>query len=150
MSSLQVLLAAFAFAAGLNAPASPAPNTPQVLRSGVRGAQGGEADELLRACAALHLQRKYEEALAACTKAAQLKPDEFRARVLSGYAYFGLMKLKSASESFAKAIRLRPQEKELYLLKASADTMRGARTRRCRRAGRRSNSTPATPGPTCC
>lgn len=133
MSSLQVLLAAFAFAAGLSrpagaapAPASPAPNTPPVLRSGVRDPQGGDADELLRACAALHLQRKYEEALASCTKAARLKPDDFRAHALSGYAYIGLMKLKSASESFAKAIRLRPQEKELYLLKASADAMRGA------------------------
>jgi superkiller protein 3 len=133
MKSLKALFASFALAAGLNAaavaapaPLPPAPDSPPTLREDVPEPQGGEADELLRACAALHLQRKYEEALASCTRAARLKPDDFRAHALSGYAYMGLMKLKSASESFAKAIRLRPQEKELYLLKASADMMRGA------------------------
>lgn len=132
MNGLQLFLATITLAFSPNVPAAaadaPLPTTglPPALRGGAPEPQGGEADEPLRACAALHLQRRYEEALANCAKAAQLKPDDFRAHALSGYAYMGLMKLKSASESFAKAIRLRPQEKELYLLKASADTMRGA------------------------
>jgi tetratricopeptide (TPR) repeat protein len=116
MNGLKLLLAATALALSLDAHAAAA------------GApQGGDADELLRACAALHQQRKFEEALATCAKAARLRPDEFRAHALLGYAYMGLMKFKSASESFAKAIELRPQEPQLYILKATADTVRGAR-----------------------
>jgi tetratricopeptide (TPR) repeat protein len=37
------------------------------------------------------------------------------------------MKMRSASEAFAKAIQLQPQNKELYLFKATADARRGAK-----------------------
>lgn len=73
----------------------------------------------------MNQQRKFEEALASCAKAASLRPDDFRPHALAGYVYLAQMKLKSASESLAKAIRLQPRDKQLYLLKATADSLRG-------------------------
>lgn len=85
-----------------------------------------EADALLQTAAALYRSGKLDDALANCVKAAALNQNDFRPHVLAGLVYMAQMKMKSASESFAKALRLRPAEKEIYLLKASADSRRNA------------------------
>ena len=115
MKVLTLVLTASALAAGLNASAhaSPAP-------------QGGDATQAMLDCATLYQQRKFEEAVVRCDEAARLNPDEFRVHAIAGYVYMGLMKFKSASLSFAKAIKLQPGDKDLHLLKATADSWRGA------------------------
>jgi tetratricopeptide (TPR) repeat protein len=115
MKGLQLLFAAFVLAANLNAHAF-AYSAPQ----------GNEAYVAARDCATLYQQRKFNEAVTRCTEAARLNPDEFRIHAILGLAHMGAMKFKSASDSFAKAIKLQPQDKELYLLKATADRWRNA------------------------
>lgn len=114
MNGLKLLLAAFAIVASLNTHAVAAPP------------QNGDADGLMRTCATLYQQRRFEEALTPCVKAATLKPDDYRVHALTGYVYLAQMNPKKASDSFATAIKLRPQDKELYLLKATADLYRNA------------------------
>jgi tetratricopeptide (TPR) repeat protein len=131
MKVLQVLLAAFALAAGLdaniNAAPAPLPSAPNVLHGGAGEPQGDDADQLLRACYSLHQQEKYEAALANCAKAAQLRPKDFRPHAFAGLVYMAQMKFKSASLSLAKAIALESNDKYLYLLKGTADSWRGAK-----------------------
>lgn len=88
--------------------------------------QTTETDKLLREGADLLRQGKFDEALANSAKAAALSPNDFRPQLLAAYAYSGQRKLKSASESFAAAIHLQPQIKELYLDKAQVDYLRNA------------------------
>lgn len=89
--------------------------------------QNSETDELLKAALELYKQQKYDEALANCVKAAGLSPKDFRPHSISGIIYMAQWKLKSASESFGKAIELKPDNKYIYLYKAKADNMRGAK-----------------------
>ena len=86
-----------------------------------------EADELLKTAVELYKQQKYDEALANCAKAAQLKPNDFRPHSISGIIYMAQWKMKSASESFARAIELKPDNKFFYLYKAKADRFRNER-----------------------
>jgi superkiller protein 3 len=113
MKRLRLLFAATALAFGLNAAAAQSP-------------QAEDADELMRTCATTLKSRMPQEALWPCARAARLKPDDFRAHALAGFAYMGAMQFKEASESFARAIQLQPKDGRLYLLKAKADTWRGA------------------------
>lgn len=89
--------------------------------------QRDEADELLKAAIELYKQKKYDDALANCVKAAALNPKDFRPHSISGLIYMAQWKLKSASEAFARAIELKPDYKYFYLYKAKADSMRNAR-----------------------
>lgn len=95
--------------------------------SGNKNPLTDEADELLKAAMELYKEKKYDEALANCVKAAELNPKDFRPHSISGIIYMAQWKLKSASESFAKAIELKPDNKYIYLYKAKADQMRGAK-----------------------
>src|ERR1043166_6948821 len=88
--------------------------------------QATETDKLIQEGVSFLRQGKFDEALANSAKAAALSPDDFRPPLLAAYAYSGQRKLKSASESFAAAIRLQPQRKELYLDKARMDYLRNA------------------------
>ncbi len=115
MKRLQLLFAATALAFGLDASAAVAPPR-----------QNEDADELMRECVSSLHSRMPQAALAPCARAALLKPDDFRAHALAGSAYMGAMRFKDASGSFARAIQLRPKDRDLYLLKAKADTWRGA------------------------
>jgi tetratricopeptide (TPR) repeat protein len=85
-----------------------------------------ETDELIQSAIALYRQSKFDEALANLKKAAGLSPNDFRPLALTGYIYSAQRKMKSASEAFAAAIRLKPQRKELYLAKAQVDHLRNA------------------------
>jgi cytochrome c-type biogenesis protein CcmH/NrfG len=84
-------------------------------------------DELLKTIDELYKQKKYDEALAMCVKAAELRPNDPRPHAFAGFIYYAQLKFKSASESFAKAISLQPDNKRLYMLKARADWMRNER-----------------------
>lgn len=85
-----------------------------------------ETDVLLRAAYDLFQQGKLDESLAKLNQAATLDPKDFRPLALSGYVYTAQRELKSASGAFAGAIRLQPQQKELYLAKAHVDYLRNA------------------------
>ena len=85
-----------------------------------------ETDDLMKTAIELYRQKKYDDALTLCNKAAALSPKDFRPHYLSGWIYLEQGKYKTASESFAKSAELKPA-KEVYLLKATADQMRGAK-----------------------
>jgi tetratricopeptide (TPR) repeat protein len=89
--------------------------------------QNTETDKLIQEGVSFLRQGKFDEALANSAKAASLSPNDFRPHALAAYAYSGQRKMKTASESFAAAIRLQPQRKELYLDKAGVDYLRNAR-----------------------
>lgn len=131
MKKLPQLIAASVVVTGLALSATSAASTmsPQraiSLSAGEHQTQSSETDDLVRAAYDLYRQGKLDEALANLNKAAGLSPNDFRPRVLSGYVFSAQRKMKSASEAFAAAIRLQPQRKELYLLKAKADYLRNA------------------------
>ena len=84
-------------------------------------------DELIVAAYSSYTQKRYDDALEKCTKAAALRPEDNRPYAISGLVYMGQWKMKSASEAFAKAISLSPGNKRLYLMKATADRYRNAR-----------------------
>jgi tetratricopeptide (TPR) repeat protein len=104
----------------------PAPHSTLSLRSD-RTAWITDVEELIKTAFELYRQNKFEEALANCVKAASLSPNDFRPHALAGLIYMAQMKLKSASEEFAAAISLKPDNKQIYLLKARADRLRGAK-----------------------
>lgn len=85
-----------------------------------------ETGELIKSAVEILKQNKFDEALAICAKAAKLSPNDFRPHYVAGLAYAAQMKLKNASEEFAKAISLKPDIKEIYILKARADQLRNA------------------------
>ncbi|MDQ3129758.1 MAG: tetratricopeptide repeat protein [Acidobacteriota bacterium] len=97
------------------------------LFSSSKEIKNNEVDELLKTALELYKQKKYDEALTNCVKAAEMSPKDFRPHSISGIIYMAQWKLKSASESFAKAIELKPDNKYIYLYKAKADQMRGAK-----------------------
>jgi tetratricopeptide (TPR) repeat protein len=133
MKSLRRILAVSALLFGLDGqPASAdggraAPAAPASAAGAAQEQQGGDAEALVRTAFGLYRQQKFDEALAASAQAARLSPADFRPHVVTGLVYAAQMKLKSASESFAKAIPLQPKNKQLYLLKAKADAGRGAK-----------------------
>jgi tetratricopeptide (TPR) repeat protein len=88
--------------------------------------QTNSVDTLIQQGLSLLQQNRLEEALAKSAAATALNPNDWRPPVLAAYVYSAQQKMKSASESFAAAIRLAPQRKELYLAKAQADYFRNA------------------------
>jgi tetratricopeptide (TPR) repeat protein len=86
-----------------------------------------DVDELLKTAFELYKQKKYDEALSNCVKAIELDPKDFRPHYVAGLIYMAQSKYKSASEKFAKSIELKPDGKEIYLYKAKADQIRGAK-----------------------
>lgn len=86
-----------------------------------------EFDDLIKTAFDLYAQKKYDEALALCVKAAGMRPADFRPHFITGLVHMAQWKMKSASEGFAKAIALSPNNKQLYYYKASADRHRNAR-----------------------
>jgi tetratricopeptide (TPR) repeat protein len=134
MSSLQRLGFVFVLLGALNCPPASAAAVlarviPQssAVAGGAQEPQGGDPDSLVRAAFELYRQRKFDEALAASARAARLSPGDYRPHVVNGLVYMAQMKLKSASEALAEAITLQPKDKRLYLLKATADAMRGSK-----------------------
>jgi cytochrome c-type biogenesis protein CcmH/NrfG len=97
---------------------------PQV--AGHLNAQADEVDTLVQAASELYQQGRFDEAIAKCAKAIALSPNDFRPHGLAGLAWFAQWKMKSASTEFAAVIRLQPQRKEFYVLKAKADISIGA------------------------
>lgn len=88
--------------------------------------QNEDINELIKSAVELLKQNKLDEALAICAKAEKLSPNDFRPHYVAGLVYAAQMKLKNASEEFAKAISLKRDIKEIYLLKARADQLRNA------------------------
>lgn len=70
---------------------------------------------------------KNDEAIAAATKAAEMRPMDNRPYALSGLAYESKGSLEEASNLFALAIKFSPANPMLYYLKARADRYRNAR-----------------------
>jgi len=85
-----------------------------------------EFHDLIKDAWQLYTEKKYDEALMKCAQASQLRPEAFEPYYISGAAYMGQWKMKSASDAFAKAISLNPTEKVLYLYKSRADRNRNA------------------------
>lgn len=79
-------------------------------------------DEALR----LTKEMKYEDAIAKCTAAAEMRPLDYRPHYIAGQIYYFQRKMKSASAEFAKAIELEPRAKGLHLYKSKADRNRNA------------------------
>ncbi len=86
-----------------------------------------EFDTLILNAYNLYIQKKYEESLAACEKAAQLRPTDNRPYAISGLVYMAEWKMKSASESLAKAISYSPNNEKLHYAKAQSDRYRNAK-----------------------
>jgi len=98
--------------------------SPQV--GGQQPAQASEFERLVQAAYELYQKGKFDEALAKCSKAVALNPNDFRPHGLAGLAWMAQWKMKNASTEFAVVIRLQPQRKEFYVLKAKADISLGA------------------------
>lgn len=86
-----------------------------------------EFDTLITTAYTLYTQKKYDEALAKCAEAARLRPGDNRPYAIAGLVYMAQWKMKSASESFAKAISLSPRNEKLHYIKARSDRFRNAR-----------------------
>ena len=99
-----------------------------ILSIGVTAAPGqsSDAEQLLKTAYSQFRAGKLDEAYTNCTKAIAINPKDYRAHVVLGYIYGAQRKLKNASDSFATAIRLQPNDKEVYLLKAQVDFLRNA------------------------
>lgn len=94
--------------------------------AGQQTEQASEVDTLVQAAYELYQKGRFEEALAKCLKAVALNPNDFRPHGIAGLAWMEQWKMKSASAEFATVIRLQPQRKEFYVLKAKADISLGA------------------------
>lgn len=106
-------------------PASPLRAT--VVSSQRVSQQNDPVAEILRTAHQLYKDRKFTEALAECAKAKALDANDFRVHAVTGLVYQGQNQLKSASDEFAEAIRLKPSVREFYFLKAWVDFLRNAR-----------------------
>lgn len=85
------------------------------------------ADQLIKEAFEFYKQKRFDEALANCQKAAGTNPKDPRPNAIAGLVYMAQWKLKSASEEFAKSISLNPKNKQVYLFKARADQLRNAK-----------------------
>lgn len=124
------MVAAFALAGGLNLstvaapPARPELQTPTAAAG--RQAQSDDPEQVFQNAFALYRQGKFIEALPESQRAARLNPKDYRPHALAGFIHLAQRKMRSASEAFAQAILLEPRNKQLYVMKASADSFRGA------------------------
>lgn len=96
------------------------------LAASAAPAQQQQPMDLLREALQLYQAGKLDEALTKCNASIAVNPKEYRAHVLLGYILGAQRKLKPASDAFARAIKLNPQDKEVYLLKAQVDFFRNA------------------------
>jgi tetratricopeptide (TPR) repeat protein len=102
-------------------------SSPISLQEGKQqAAQLNEVDVLLQAAVELYNQGKFDEVLTKCAKAIALNPNDYRPHAIAGLAWVAQWKMKNASTAFATVIRLQPQRKEFYVLKAKADISLGA------------------------
>jgi superkiller protein 3 len=81
---------------------------------------------LIKSALDLYAQKKYDEALGLSLKAIAARPNDFRGHYAAGVTYLATWKMKSASEAFAKAASLNPNNSKLYYYKAVADRYRNA------------------------
>lgn len=87
--------------------------------------QTSNTDALVQAAYNAYENGKFDEAIANCAKALAINPNDFRANGIAGLAYSAQFKMKSASAEFAAAIKIRPDVKDFYILKAKADIRLG-------------------------
>src|SRR5262245_43962144 len=87
--------------------------------------QPTEGDALVQEAYNLYQAGKFEEAREKCAKAVAINQNDFRAHAIAGIAWMAQWKMKSASAEFATVIKLQPQRKEFYVLKAKADISLG-------------------------
>jgi tetratricopeptide (TPR) repeat protein len=92
----------------------------------IQSAQNSNAEALLQAGYKLVQQEKYDEAIAVLEKVSRMLPTDYLPIALIGASYQGQMKYKSASEAYAKAIRLNPNDTKIYILKTNVDMGRNA------------------------
>jgi cytochrome c-type biogenesis protein CcmH/NrfG len=88
--------------------------------------QTADAQQLLQTAFDQYRAKKFDESEASCLQALKTNPNDFRFYALLGYIYAAETKMKSASESFAKALKLKPDSKELYMAKSQVDLLRNA------------------------
>ncbi len=86
-----------------------------------------EVQKLIVASRPLFQAKKYDEALATLKKALELQPDNHGVLAMMGSIYLVQEKLDLASEQFAKAIALSPNDEQYNFFKATVDKYRGAR-----------------------
>ena len=84
--------------------------------------QSGE--DFYWAASKLYNDRKFDEALAPCLKAIELSPNDPRPREMAGFIYAIQHPWKSSSDALGETLRLQPQRKDLFVLKASIDQQR--------------------------
>ncbi len=84
-------------------------------------------DKLIFQAYTLYTQGKFDEALTAATKAAELRPADNRPYAVSGYVHLAQWKLEEASALLALAIKFSPANPVLHYMKARADRFRNAR-----------------------
>src|SRR5882724_155383 len=94
--------------------------------AGKQTTQSNESDTLVQAAYELYHNGRFVESLAKCSKAIALNPNDFRPHVIAGLVWMAQWKMKNASIEFAAVIRLQPQRKEFYVLKAKADINLGS------------------------
>lgn len=85
-----------------------------------------QVNALVKSAYELYQQGRLDEALAKCSGALALNPDDFRPHGIAGLVWMAKYKMKEASTEFAAVIRMEPQRKEFYVLKATADISLGA------------------------
>lgn len=88
---------------------------------------GDGFDKFIVEAYTLYSQQKYEEALTACKKAAELRPTDNRPYAISGAVHLAQWKMQEASDLFALAIKFSPSNPVLHYMKARADRFRNAR-----------------------
>lgn len=88
--------------------------------------QGNNAETLLQNGLTFSQLGKYYEAISVLEKASWMMPGNPKPYTLMGAVYEMQRKYKSASEVYAKAIRLNNQDKEIYIKKAKVDFYRHA------------------------
>ncbi len=88
--------------------------------------QGNKAEALLQNGLTLSQLGRYLEAISVLEKASWMMPGDPKPYTLIGAVYEMQSKYKSASEVYAKAIRLDNQDKKIYIKKANVDFYRNA------------------------
>src|SRR5215470_4312281 len=88
--------------------------------------QTADAQQLLQTAFDQYRAKKFDDSEASCMQALKTNPNDFRFYALLGYIYAAETKMKSASESFAKALKLKPDSKELFMGKSKVDLHRNA------------------------
>ncbi len=99
-------------------------NLSTIAKPAVQTIQGNDPEALLQAGYKLMQQEKFDEALAVLEKVSRMLPNDYLPFALIGGSYQGQNKYKSASEAYAKAIRLNKQDKTIYIMKANVDLLR--------------------------